>query len=448
MILHSCVALLLLAEPGPMYVDVAMDPTGHDVPSVETFYEALSPHGTWYDDATYGWAFVPSVPGYVPYTNGFWKVTDFGFTWISAEPFGWATDHYGRWVWANQWIWVPDTTWGPAWVQWRVGDGWVGWAPMGYGRGAYFPEAMWRFVPSQAVLTRDLRRAYAREPAEYLLHRTVFLERYHRHNGHMWGSGPDDTWLRGQRVAVRREPLRFDEVGRYDEHQRHEAERREAELRSRYRERLEREGGARHPVSEQEWRSADERRRRGDDGEGRRYPDPSMDERGRRGEGEERRRAADDYRRQEDQRREAEQQRRHEEENQRRQSAEHDREQQERRQHEEENQHRQQEEQRRHQEGDQRRQADQYRQQEEQRRHQEDDQRRQAEQERRQQEEQRRQGDQQRRQQEDQRRQVDQQRRQQEEQQRHQGDDQRRQGDDQRRQRDDQHRQQDDQHRQ
>ena len=53
------------------------------MPSVDVFYDQLSPYGTWYDDPTYGWVFTPSDNGYVPYTNGRWTNTDYGFTWVS-----------------------------------------------------------------------------------------------------------------------------------------------------------------------------------------------------------------------------------------------------------------------------------------------------------------------------------------------------------------------------
>ena len=115
--------------PAPVYIEVAAEPAGAVVPGVEQFYDKLAPFGTWYNDPSYGWVFAPSNPGYVPYTNGHWKYTDYGFTWISSDPHGWATSHYGRWVWVNRWVWAPDTTWGPAWVTWRNGDGWAGWAP-------------------------------------------------------------------------------------------------------------------------------------------------------------------------------------------------------------------------------------------------------------------------------------------------------------------------------
>jgi len=48
------------------------------------------------------------------------------------EPWGWATYHYGRWVNLDGtgWCWVPGYTWAPAWVSWRYGDGYCGWAPL------------------------------------------------------------------------------------------------------------------------------------------------------------------------------------------------------------------------------------------------------------------------------------------------------------------------------
>ena len=58
--------------------------------------------------------------------------SDYGWTWVSDEPFGWATYHYGRWAWDPYagWLWVPGTDWGPAWVAWQQGNGYVGWAPL------------------------------------------------------------------------------------------------------------------------------------------------------------------------------------------------------------------------------------------------------------------------------------------------------------------------------
>jgi hypothetical protein len=70
--------------------------------------------------------------GWRPYSNGYWQRTDAGWYWASDEPWGWATYHYGRWDFHPEfgWIWVPHTQWAPAWVCWREGGGYVGWAPL------------------------------------------------------------------------------------------------------------------------------------------------------------------------------------------------------------------------------------------------------------------------------------------------------------------------------
>jgi hypothetical protein len=93
---------------------------------------ALSPHGMWATDAQYGRIWHPAVDvGWQPYVDGYWAWSPYGWTWISSEPWAW-TFHYGRWVYvpAFGWSWVPGYTWGPAWVDWYWGDGFVGWAPL------------------------------------------------------------------------------------------------------------------------------------------------------------------------------------------------------------------------------------------------------------------------------------------------------------------------------
>jgi hypothetical protein len=67
-----------------------------------------------------------------PYSDGYWAYTDQGWTWVSYEDFGWATYHYGRWVRLRDrgWFWVPGYTWAPAWVSWRTGGDYIGWAPL------------------------------------------------------------------------------------------------------------------------------------------------------------------------------------------------------------------------------------------------------------------------------------------------------------------------------
>ena len=58
--------------------------------------------GNWIDVEGYGYGWQPDVvvrdPNWRPYSDGYWAYTDYGWTWISYEDFGWATYHYGRWA--------------------------------------------------------------------------------------------------------------------------------------------------------------------------------------------------------------------------------------------------------------------------------------------------------------------------------------------------------------
>jgi hypothetical protein len=101
---------------------------------VGVYYDELSPYGNWVDDTQYGAAWCPRHSGsdWRPYSDGRWVDSDYGWTWASDEPFGWATYHYGRWAFDPRygWIWIPGTVWAPAWVSWQYGGGYVGWAPL------------------------------------------------------------------------------------------------------------------------------------------------------------------------------------------------------------------------------------------------------------------------------------------------------------------------------
>lgn len=104
--------------------------------SYSTFYRKLEPYGDWMETGDYGYVFQPRQAAHSrdwrPYTNGHWVYTDAGWTWISDEQFGWATYHYGRWIRLRSvgWVWVPGEQWAPAWVSWRRGNDYVGWAPL------------------------------------------------------------------------------------------------------------------------------------------------------------------------------------------------------------------------------------------------------------------------------------------------------------------------------
>ena len=110
---------------------------GYDPNAYAQFEGALQPYGNWVDDPSYGHVWSPSVStvgsGFFPYaSNGRWVLSEYGWTWVSDYDWGWAPFHYGRWVTSSSlgWCWVPGSIWGPAWVSWRSGNGYVGWTPL------------------------------------------------------------------------------------------------------------------------------------------------------------------------------------------------------------------------------------------------------------------------------------------------------------------------------
>jgi uncharacterized protein DUF6600 len=135
---------------------------GYDPQAYQQFQTSLAPYGSWVNDDSYGYVWSPSAAvvgaGFVPYgTNGHWVLSEYGWTWVSDWNWGWAPFHYGRWTMlgGRGWCWVPGTMWGPAWVSWRSGGGYVGWAalpPRGArlfaGAGARSP---WRFTAAAGL---------------------------------------------------------------------------------------------------------------------------------------------------------------------------------------------------------------------------------------------------------------------------------------------------------
>ena len=122
--------------------------------SYQTFYDNLAPYGQWIYDPQYGNVWVPNEDGdFRPYgSRGYWVMTEYGNTWVSDDPWGWAVYHYGRWTYNPYygWVWVPGYEWAPAWVSWRYGGGYAGWAPLGPGVSVgvsyYAPDSWWVFV--------------------------------------------------------------------------------------------------------------------------------------------------------------------------------------------------------------------------------------------------------------------------------------------------------------
>lgn len=76
-----------------------------------TGYEDLAHYGAWTADPEYGEVWYPnSVPvGWQPYGTGYWTyVGPWGWTWVDAQPWGFAPFHYGRWAHRGErWCWIP-----------------------------------------------------------------------------------------------------------------------------------------------------------------------------------------------------------------------------------------------------------------------------------------------------------------------------------------------------
>lgn len=116
------------------------------------FHAPLAAHGAWVEVDSFGRCWRPGgvVVGWQPYCHGHWVWTDCGWYWVSDEPWAWACYHYGHWFRHHRhgWIWRPGIEWAPAWVSWRVGGGYVGWAPLPprVGLFARAPEPTFFFV--------------------------------------------------------------------------------------------------------------------------------------------------------------------------------------------------------------------------------------------------------------------------------------------------------------
>ena len=109
---------------------------GHALPApLAPYAQQFSDHGEWTSMAPYGQVWMPTAsPDWRPYTNGSWRFTRYGWTWIDADRWAWPVHHYGRWGRHDRrgWFWIPQRTWGPAWVGWAIAADHVAWSPLGW----------------------------------------------------------------------------------------------------------------------------------------------------------------------------------------------------------------------------------------------------------------------------------------------------------------------------
>jgi hypothetical protein len=118
--------------------------------TISYYDDDLLEHGSWTYISGYGYGWRPRVSvGWRPYYHGYWARSRYGtLTWVSYEPWGWAPYHYGRWSYDPfyGWFWLPGAGYGPAWVYWWYGPGYVGWAPSGF-YDCYRPYYNWAYNP-------------------------------------------------------------------------------------------------------------------------------------------------------------------------------------------------------------------------------------------------------------------------------------------------------------
>ncbi|WP_247233027.1 DUF6600 domain-containing protein [Telluribacter sp. SYSU D00476] len=213
--------LLAIITAGSAVGDRAVAQPGMSV-SFQTFYSDLSPYGRWTSHPQYGSIWIPSVVGdFQPYaTNGRWVVTEYGNTWVSDYDWGWAPFHYGRWFHDDfyGWAWVPDYEWGPAWVNWRSGGGYYGWAPLSPGIHinvqVNIPMNYWVFVP-QVYITSPRLYNYClpRTRVVNVYNQTTIINNYYNNDNRTYVYGPRRNEI--ERVTRNTVPVyRADEVVR------------------------------------------------------------------------------------------------------------------------------------------------------------------------------------------------------------------------------------------
>lgn len=213
-------------SPGAIVVRGPGQYTSFEV-SFGYFHNSLTPYGNWVNIGNYGpcWRPANRYINWQPYFhNGYWAYTQYGWTWISHEPWGAIAFHYGTWF--NDpfygWVWVPGYVWGPAWVTWMYTDYYIGWAPLPptfrfTGRHGYVRQPVvvnhnyYIFVSNDHIDTTNLNTV--RVPVE----RHVEIIRNARPvttisvvNHHVINHGPEVPAME----RVRRAPISIDQVTR------------------------------------------------------------------------------------------------------------------------------------------------------------------------------------------------------------------------------------------
>lgn len=200
--------------------------------SLQFFYDELSPYGRWIDMPQYGYVWQPDADmDFRPYSsNGHWAwSSDYDWIWVSDYSWGWAPFHYGRWFYDDWygWLWVPGYEWSPAWVAWRSGGDYYGWAPLSPGFhisaqvnwNSYNPPSVyWSFAPRRYINYPHIDRyclPYTRNTV--IVQQTTIIQNnnYYYNNGSRRGYTSGPSYEDASRYAARAiRPIRVESTNR------------------------------------------------------------------------------------------------------------------------------------------------------------------------------------------------------------------------------------------
>jgi hypothetical protein len=175
--------------------------------SFQSFYDELSPYGDWISYPEYGYVWRPDnrYNDFQPYrSEGHWAWSDDGWLWVSDYEWGWAPFHYGRWVYDSYdgWLWVPDYEWAPAWVVWRGGGDYYGWAPMSpasvsiyiSATGIMYQYNYWCFAPRQYITSPHLSNYYIdRGRNTTIINHTTIINNYSSNRDYVIGPSRNEV---------------------------------------------------------------------------------------------------------------------------------------------------------------------------------------------------------------------------------------------------------------
>jgi len=198
-------AMLLLVFSGCSTANVAQSQPDETASiTYQTFYDELSPYGTWIDYPGYGHVWNPHLEGdFRPYaTNGYWNYTNEGWAWASNYNWGWAPFHYGRWIYDDMygWLWIPGYDWSPAWVTWGYVDNYYAWAPLmpgvnvGIGFSSWRPhDFYWNVCGRDHIYDRNIGAEIQRpDVTRNITNRISIINNFNTTNIHnYYAKGPD-----------------------------------------------------------------------------------------------------------------------------------------------------------------------------------------------------------------------------------------------------------------